>query len=279
MNFKETNRFPREDRFFLPQFTLEGSVVSDPDVGYQKIVYPQKISPMVLRQIQRREDPGLTLLSPIEMMKTKIPLAKSDSDGGVWGVAIFENVDPRVDYVSVFISGLTNAFRIQQDPNLPNLQKTLQLNFWRPGDTVTEETDDIVFGIPLVDNPQQQVMICQRYELPGPLIRVYRVNKEAGDRLVLVVETDAKVSLKDFKSAITPTLDSGNLPPSISKAFADSGIAINKEPAIETLVPGKRWTFTEGEDKYILAYEPQFWERDQDGIRFIKSLDYLWIYR
>jgi hypothetical protein len=212
-------------------------------------------------------------------MKTEIPRAKSESDGGVWGVAVFEDVDPRIDYVSVYVSGLTNAFRIQPDPSQPNLRKTLQLNFWRPGDTIAEDKDAIAYGIPLVDDPQQQVKICERYDLPGPLIRVYRVNKEAGDRLVLVVEADAQVSLKDFRSAITPVLDSGTLPPSISQAFADSGIAINKQAAIETLVKGKRWTFTEGEDRYILAYEPQFWERDQDGIRFIKSLDHLWIFR
>jgi hypothetical protein len=96
---------------------------------------------------------------------------------------------------------------------------------------------------------------------------------------VLVLEADAKVSLKDFRSALTPVLDQGQLPPSISKAFADSGISINKNPALQTLVEGKRWTFTEGEEKYILAYEPQFWERDQQGIRFIKSLDHFWIYR
>jgi hypothetical protein len=213
------------------------------------------------------------------MSQTKIPLAQNDSDPGVWGVAIFENVDPRIDFVSVFVKGLTNAFRIGRDPSTPSRAKTLQLNFSRLGDTVNEEDDTVEYGIPLVDNPQQQVLICRRYDLPGPLIRVYHVNKLAANRNVLVAEADANVSLEDFRSKITPILDQGKLPPSVSQAIADSGISVNKQAAVQTLVPGKRWQFKEGDDEYILALEPQFWERDRDGIRFLRSLDHFWIYR
>jgi hypothetical protein len=212
------------------------------------------------------------------MSKTKIPMAKSDSDGGVWGVAIFEGVDPRIDFVSVYVEGLSNAYRIGMS-NEQTRMKTLQLNFTRPGDIINEHRDDIEFGIPLVDNPQKQILICEQYNLPGPLINVYHVNRKAADRNVLVAEVDAEVNLSSFQSALTPDLDQGSLPASISQALADAGISVNKQAAVERLIEGKRWKFTEGEETYIIAMEPQFWERHNEGIRFIKSLDHFWIYR
>jgi hypothetical protein len=114
--------------------------------------------------------------------------------------------------------------------------------------------------------------------LPGPLIRAYYVNEDA-KRNVLVVEADAQVNLKDFTSALTPTLDQGKLPPSISQAFADAGITVDQGVALATVIPGRKWSFKQGSDEYVVALEPQFWEPDFGKIRFIKSLDHLWIYR
>jgi hypothetical protein len=31
--------------------------------------------------------------------------------------------------------------------------------------------------------------------------------------------------------------------------------------------------------KWVLKLEPQHWEQDGKGIRFLKSLDHLWIYQ
>jgi hypothetical protein len=278
-DLKRDQAIAAEEKFFLPRFILEGSVITDAKDGYQRIIYRDKVSPMVLRQIQRREDPGLKLLDSVEMSKTAIPLAKTDADGGVWGVAVFENVDPRIDYVSVFVTGLTNAFRLDRDSEQPNHMKTLQLNFWRPGDIVSEENDRITYGIPFTDNPQKQVLITQRYELPGPVVRGYHINRDAANLPVLTIETDAMVSLKTFDSEVTPILDSGKLTEEIIQAFGEAGFKISPQTVIKTVVPGKRWSFTEGEDQFKLALEPQFWEPDQGKIRFIKSLDHLWIYR
>ncbi len=200
---------PNEDKFFLPRFTLEGWVISNSKDGYQRVIYRDKVSPMVLRQIQRREDPALNLLDSVAMSQTKIPRAENDADPGVWGVAIFENVDPRIDFVSVYVNGITNAFRIGREPGESSRHKTLQLNFSRPGDTVDQENDKVEYGIPLVDNPQKQVLICRRYDLPGPLIRCYHINKEAANRNVLVAEADAKVSLDDFESELNSNSGSG----------------------------------------------------------------------
>lgn len=282
-DLKRNETIAADKKFFLPQFVLEGSIIKSGSEGYQKVSVNDTVSPMVLRQIQRLEDPNMTLLDPITMSQTNIPLAKNDSDGGVWGVAVFENVDPRIDYVSVFVNGLTNAYRINPDPNQPHAKKTLQLNFWRPGDIVAEESDSIDYGIPLVDDPAKQVLIAERYNLPGPLIRGYVVNKDAANLKVLVVETDAKIDLKTFRSELTPTLDTGTLPQPVAQAFSDADVPVTGQTQVKTIVAGQRWEFTEGGNQYVLSLEPQFWERIEDKndvkIRFIKSLDHLWIYR
>jgi len=232
----------------------------------------------VLAQIQLREDPNLRLLDTHQMSKAKIPVAKNENDPGVWGAAIWTDVDPRLDYVSVYVNGLTNAFQLASDVKSPTKLKTLQLNFWRPGDRVTQQRDWVDYGIPLVDDPVKQALICKRYDLPGPVIRGYHVNQKA-KRNVLVVEADAEVSLENFESTVTPTLDQGKLPAQIADAFAAAGITIDKSAALTTVTQGKRWTFKEGQDEYVLALEPQFWESDFGKIRFIKSLDHIWIYR
>ena len=269
---------PKEKMKFTPRFTLEGWVALPKGKGYQRVVFRDVIDPVALAQIQRREDPNQPLLDTHQMSKANIPPAKNDADPGVWGVAIWEDVNPRIDYVSVYVKGLTNAFRLQRDVNEPSKLKTLQLNFWRPGDAVAESRDKVEYGIPLVDDPRKQALICERYDLPGPLLRAYFVNDDA-KRQVLVVEADAQVNLKDYTSALTPTLDQGQLPPSISKAFADAGITVDNGAAVATVIPGRKWSFKQGEDQYIVALEPQFWEPDFGKIRFIKSLDHIWIYR
>lgn len=273
---------PADKKKFLPRFTLEGWVVSNAvnrteANKYSKVAYRDEIDPVVLAQIQRREDKNQKLLDTHQMSKAKIPFAKNDADPGVWGVAIWEDVNPRIDYVSVYVKGLTNAFRLGQDVKGDSKLKTLQLNFYRPGDTVGQAEDWVDFGIPLVDNPVEQATICKRYHLPGPVIRGYFANQVA-KRNVLVLESDAKVNLNDFKSTLTPTLDQGKLPTEIADAFAEAGIDASGA-TLTTVAQGKRWTFKLGNDEYVLALEPQFWESDFGGIRFIKSLDHIWIYR
>ena len=96
---------------------------------------------------------------------------------------------------------------------------------------------------------------------------------------MLVTETDAQISLKDFNSTIAPMLDQRKMPPYLMKAFENAGITLDANTALTTLIAGKKWSFKQGKDSYTLVLEPQFWEKDFDGIRFIKSLDHMWIYR
>lgn len=267
-------------RLFLPRFSLEGSVYNPLQKKYESVAVSDSVDPAIVRQIRASEDPGLPLLDTVQISQAEIPKVEAGSDVGVWGVAIFEDVNPNLDYVSVFVTGLTNAYRIKrsEDGSLGFKRKTLQLNFWRPGDDLEEEKDSIDFGIPLVDEPRQQVLITRRYDLPGPMIRAYEINREA-NRKVLVMEADAMVNLDNFKSAITPTLDKGNLPASIVEAFTDAGITVNRDVGIDAVIPGKKWAFSQAGTQFVLIQEPQYWEPDFEGIRFIKSLDFMWIYR
>ncbi len=265
---------------FLPRFSLEGWVGKKGD--YDKVVYRDVVDIELTRIIQNHEDPNRPLLNTFEMAMTKIPLVKNDSDPGVWGVAIWDNVDPRIDYVSVYVSGLTNAYQIERsrDGKIGFKYRTLQLNFWRPGDIEDEAKDDVDYGIPLVDDPQEQVEICERYDLPGPVLQASRVDENANQD-VLIFEVDGEVNLKDFKSALVAELDEGKLPETVKKAFADAGYPLPNEAKPETLVSGVKWRVQDGSGMmFILSLEPQFWEPSfGKTIRFIKSLDHFWIYR
>ena len=80
------------------------------------------------------------------------------ADNRVWGVATWTDVDPRIDFFSVFVGGLSNAYRWEDpagayqagDPpgtGRTFTRKTLQLNFWRPGDEHLQDEREIRFGV------------------------------------------------------------------------------------------------------------------------------------
>ena len=200
------------ERNFLPRFSLEGWVYDDLQKKYKRVQYRDEIDPTAAAAIQRIEDPRVPLLDAVQLSTATIPPIAAEDNKGVWGVAVWSNVNPKLDFVSIFVSGFTNAYRLVRDgDSIETVHKTLQLNFWRPGDAVNESDDDIDFGIPLVDDPQRQVLITRRYDLPGPVIRVYQQNREI-NRNVLVSEFDAKFNLEDFTSPLIPILDKGRLP-------------------------------------------------------------------
>jgi hypothetical protein len=143
---------------FIPQFVLESQDVTASGERIHK-AYLDRLIPAAMESIRRRETPGRVLLNSVEMSQKQIPVADARSDGGVWGVAIWEDVDPRLDFFSVYVSGLTNAYQWFNPPGAYKagdppgkgrrfVRKTLQLNFWRPGDEVQEDETEIRFGVP-----------------------------------------------------------------------------------------------------------------------------------
>lgn len=140
----------RDIRFF-PQFVLEAP-------EYKK-AYLDRIIPVAIPAIQRKEDPNRRLLNSVEVGSKLIPVSSDLINRSVWGVATWEDVEPRVDFFSVTVQGLSNAYRWIEHPETfktgdpPGkgrvlLQKSLLLNFWRPGDEYLEDQRIIRYGAP-----------------------------------------------------------------------------------------------------------------------------------
>lgn len=140
-------------RHFFPHFVLR-SYEFDKE-------YLDRVIPTAIPLIQQREDPNTPLYSTVEISKVNIPVDGGPDDRGVWGVATWEDVDPRIDFFSVYIQGLTNAYKFADPPGTYKkgdppgtgrvfVTKTLQLNFWRPGDIVNPTEDEVRFGLPSV---------------------------------------------------------------------------------------------------------------------------------
>lgn len=135
---------------FVPQFFLESP-------EYNK-VYPDRILPLAMEVIRKREDPNRRFFNTVDIAG-QIPVGKS-----IWGIATWEDIDPRIDRMHVYVAGLTNAYR-WVDPQGPDgkylyeegqplgahrqlAKKMLQLNFWRPGDEFHEHEGEIRLGSP-----------------------------------------------------------------------------------------------------------------------------------
>src|SRR5690606_6878299 len=118
-----------------------------------------RVLPLAVEAIQRREDPHRKLLDSVQIGNQPIPLSTPDEDRSVWGVATWVDVDPRIDLFSIYVKGLTGAYRFEDNPaelkpgDRPGkgrkyTQKTLKLNFWRPGDEYFESEKEIYVGVP-----------------------------------------------------------------------------------------------------------------------------------
>ncbi|HEV7222425.1 MAG TPA: hypothetical protein VGN42_06960 [Pirellulales bacterium] len=153
---------------FIPEFRLESW-----DTGK---VYPDRIIPVAVPEIEKREDASRRLLNADKVlpenpsrlfntieMEREIPASPAGQDLGVWGVATWEDIDPNTDHFSVYVKGLTNAYRwedakageppayVFKKGDAPGAgrklrQKTLRLNFWRPSDKYYEHEDEIRYG-------------------------------------------------------------------------------------------------------------------------------------
>ena len=141
---------------FIPQFVLTSQDLDQSGKRVRKS-YLDRIIPAAIPAIQRRELPSGQLLNSAEISQQLLSIEQDRTASGLWGVATWEDVDPRIDFFSVFVGGLNNAYRWQDSPD--NFQagdppgkgrkfqrKLLQLNFWRPGDTLSENEREIRFG-------------------------------------------------------------------------------------------------------------------------------------
>lgn len=164
---------------FIPQFIFRGQSL-DSENNYLTKEYLDRIIPAAMDPIAERERVGVRLYNTVEISKVPIELSTEKVDRSVWGVVTWEDVDPRIDYFSIFIQGLTNAYRFRDNPDqfqttsAPTTgrrfaYKTLQLNFWRAGDSVLEHEDEIRYGVRLEQDPEKQAEILTHYGLKKPL--------------------------------------------------------------------------------------------------------------
>lgn len=148
----------------FPRFIFE--VVdkeADEKTGEMKLAgqkaYLDRVIPMAARPIQTREDPAIRLFNSVEVSQIDIPVSTERSDKAVWGLATWTDIDQTADYFSIYIEGLTNAYKwvdpegAWNDGDPPGngrrfANKLLKLDFWRPGDATDAHEDEIRFGFP-----------------------------------------------------------------------------------------------------------------------------------
>ena len=150
---------------FMPIFKLRSL---DNDI---KKEWLDQIVPLAKEPIFRREQPPCRLEdfhNTVEIAKNPIPLSTGRIDNSVWGYVTWVGgdpprpeameIDPRIDYFSIDIWGLTNAYRWKDQPGVykpgdpPGKgrtmeQKVLRLNYSRPGDEYLQREEEIKLGI------------------------------------------------------------------------------------------------------------------------------------
>lgn len=141
---------------FFPMFVLEDHETSK--------MFTDQILPTAMQRIAIREQISTKLHNSVDISTVKIPRTTDPDSPGVWGVATWVDVDPNLDFFSVNVFGLTNAF--QQDgegADAPYRRKALTLNFYRPGDSMDPIADRVRFGVPAFDDEQEQAYILKKY--------------------------------------------------------------------------------------------------------------------
>jgi len=139
---------------FIPHFvleSLEGLADDEGEATYRG--YLDRVIPSAMGPIRRREDAARELLDSASMAASDIP-----PGGERWGVAVWADVDPRLDFFTISVRGLSNAIRWRPRKDatftedrppaseFEHVLQSLQLDFWRPGDDVDEVEEELHVG-------------------------------------------------------------------------------------------------------------------------------------
>jgi len=131
---------------FIPNFLLEGYRSAKEGEG-PVLAYRDRIIPLAVAAIQQREDPHRRLLNTAEICR-EIAVGET-----LWGVVTWDGVtpeapvDPLIDRFSVYVKGLTNAYRWTDDPAVYQQSRRLGAGR-RPGDEYYEHEEEIRYGAP-----------------------------------------------------------------------------------------------------------------------------------
>ncbi|HOP76674.1 MAG TPA: hypothetical protein PLD05_04245 [Thermogutta sp.] len=132
---------------FIPTFYLEGKAAS----GEKR--YPDRVIPLAKPIIQAREDRAIQFFDSTETART-LQVGQS-----MWGVAMWEDVDPTINCFSIIVAGLSNAYKWTDPPGAYKVgdpvgqgrvfqRKMLKINFWRPGDEFIVKEEYVRMGQP-----------------------------------------------------------------------------------------------------------------------------------
>ncbi len=147
---------PADQLQFIPQFVLTSQDRNRAGDRVRKS-YLDRVIPAAVQAIQSRELPRGELLNSVTISEHMLSREGGRAERGLWGVATWEDVDPQIDFFSVFVGGLNNAYEWLDSPedyqpgDPPGKgrsfkRKLLQLNFWRPGDALAENEREIRYG-------------------------------------------------------------------------------------------------------------------------------------
>jgi len=176
----------RSEPLSIPRFLLK---IDDVSSGEEDPGYPREYVDQLNRDVQQavfqreigRRGQNVKLHNSVEaIQEVGDPVAADDPDAlshALYGVAISRNVDPRTDYFTVYMSGLTNAYRIRTEKNGQQVieEKVVVQKFARPGDEfkLTEQEfqflDDTTAEIPdlcRVQDPDKDQEISGDSEKP-----------------------------------------------------------------------------------------------------------------
>jgi hypothetical protein len=153
---------------FVPNFILAtnrlvlGTVpVENPETGevewhteIERVAYFDRYIPLALAKIKQRER--------MPHLETTVSIAEQElaPGEGLWGVAMWTDIDPRINDFSIFVSGLTNAYRWEdirtEDGEFVNRggigegrvieRRVLKIDWWRVGDQHSLNESQIHFG-------------------------------------------------------------------------------------------------------------------------------------
>jgi len=116
-------------RPFVPQFSL----VTDTGKRYED----RADLAFAVNLLRAREDPTIPLHGAVDVMGILPPSTKQGVDDAVYGVAIWEGVDPHADRLQIYVRGLSDGYQEitpSQGGKLEAHYKTLRIDFIRRGD-------------------------------------------------------------------------------------------------------------------------------------------------
>lgn len=129
---------------FLPKFVLH---LKDQDK-----YYTDRLIPVAKDAITEREDSKRNVHDSVSISEVEIAPAGQSGDE-LWGCACWEDVDPTTDEFSIYVHGLTNAYKMEAVDNPDGdgkkweyIYKTLQINFSRRGDEFHEHSGEVRLG-------------------------------------------------------------------------------------------------------------------------------------